>query len=106
MSIRPPSPSPTPPDSDSLLSTTEAARLKGCTRQAIANALRRGTLHGGKVGRVWYVLPDAAFEAYEVRETGGRLHDGYLDRHDRTRREVQRRQRDRFVEQHAGPDRD
>lgn len=94
-----PLPSNPPLSFPSLLSTTEAAKLKGCTRQTIADALRRGALQGSKLGRVWYVVRDTTFEAYEVRETGGRLHDGYLARHQRTRREMQRRQRDRFVEE-------
>lgn len=56
------------------ITTTEAARRKGCTRQAIANAISRGELNARKVGPLWIVADDAALAAWEVKETGGRLH--------------------------------
>ncbi|WP_412070404.1 hypothetical protein [Rubrivirga sp. IMCC43871] len=57
-----------------LITTTEAATRKGCTRQAIINAIERGDLNASKLGPVWAVVDDAALAAYAVRETGGRAH--------------------------------
>lgn len=57
-----------------FLTTTQAAERKGCTRQAIHNAITRGDLNATKVGPVWAVADDDALDAYQVQETGGRLH--------------------------------
>lgn len=54
--------------------TTEAAERKGCTRQAIVNAILRGELNGQKLGPVWAVSDDDALAAWAVKETGGRSH--------------------------------
>ena len=56
------------------LSTTEAAARKGCTRQAISNAIQRGEINASRIGRTWAVADDAALMAWQVKETGGRLH--------------------------------
>lgn len=57
-----------------LVPTSEVAQRKGCTQQAVINALRRGDLHGHKLGPVWAIADDAALAAWTVRETGGRSH--------------------------------
>ena len=54
--------------------TSEAATRKGCTRQAIINAINRGELNGRKFGPVWAVADDEALAAWTVKETGGRAH--------------------------------
>jgi len=59
---------------DGFITTTEAADRKGCTRQAIINAIGRGDLNATRLGRDWAVADDAALAAYQVQETGGRLH--------------------------------
>ena len=61
-----------------LITTTEAAARKGCTRQAIINAIERGDLNASKLGPVWAVADDDALAAYAVRETGGRYHRSRL----------------------------
>lgn len=60
-----------------LVPTSEVARQKGCTQQAVINALRRGDLHGHKLGPVWAVADDSALASWEVKETGGRAHRQY-----------------------------
>lgn len=57
--------------------TKEAAARKGCTRQAIINAIQRGELNGRKFGPVWAVDDDDALASWTVKETGGRLHTSY-----------------------------
>jgi len=57
-----------------LITTAEAASRKGCTRQAIINAITRGDLNAFKLGGTWAVYDDGALAAYEVKETGGRTH--------------------------------
>lgn len=57
-----------------LIQTKEAATRKGCTRQAIVNAILRGDLSGRKFGPVWAVADDDALAAWAVKETGGRTH--------------------------------
>ena len=59
-----------------LITTTEAARRKGCSRQTIVDAIGRGEINGSKVGPVWAVADDGALAAWEVRELGGRLAEG------------------------------
>ena len=56
------------------LSTAEVAARKGCTRQAVRNAIQRGELAAVRVGRAWVVADDAALAAWSVKETGGRAH--------------------------------
>lgn len=57
---------------------SEAAREKGCTPQAIYNAIDRGSLNAVRMGRHWLVVRDKKWKAYEVQETGGRRHARYL----------------------------
>ena len=54
--------------------TSEAAARKGCTRQAIINAIQRGEVNGWKLGPVWAVVDDDRLAAWNVKETGGRVH--------------------------------
>lgn len=56
------------------ITTTEAATRKGCTRQAIINAIQRTDLNGCRFGPVWAVADDETLAAWSVRETGGRAH--------------------------------
>ena len=60
-----------------VLTVAETARQKGCTRQAVYNALDRGDLTEVKMGAQRLVAWDDAFRRYEVKETGGRLHESY-----------------------------
>lgn len=59
-----------------LMSTTEAAKLKGVSRQAILDAVRRGALNGQKVGGHYIVVKgNKKFEAWEpvaVRQKAGK----------------------------------
>lgn len=57
-----------------VLTTTEAATRKGCTRQAINNAIQRGEINAARLGRSWAVSDDAALATWSVKETGGRAH--------------------------------
>lgn len=60
-----------------VIPAAEAARRKGCTTQAIYNAVERGALNGLRVGTSRLVALDAKWDAYAVLETGGRLHRTY-----------------------------
>lgn len=60
-----------------VILASEAARRKGCTAQAIYNAIDRGDLNAVRMGRYRMVALDEKYEAYRVQETGGRLHEGY-----------------------------
>lgn len=60
-----------------VLPAAEAARRKGCTTQAVYNAIERGDLTGVRVGRHRMVARDEKYDAYRVQETGGRLHETY-----------------------------
>lgn len=57
-----------------IITTREAAARKGCTTQAIINAIERGEIEGRKLGHVWAVTDDATLAAWTVKETGGRAH--------------------------------
>ncbi len=61
-----------------VITPAEAARVKGCTRQAIHGALSRGRLTEYRTGHVRLVVLDALFDAYAVRETGGRAHRSFV----------------------------
>lgn len=62
----------------------EAARAKGCTRQTVYNAIERGDLNGVRVGGSRLVMLDEKFDAYQVQETGGRLHERYQEKQEAT----------------------
>ena len=62
-----------------LVTSVEVARRKGCTGMAVRNAVKRGELHAVKVGPVWAIADDAALGAWQVIETGGRLHRSRRD---------------------------
>lgn len=57
------------------LTTTEAARLIGCTDSAVRHALRKDRLKGRKQGRDWFVLQSHA-EEYRDRTGPGRPRNG------------------------------
>lgn len=54
------------------ITTVEAARRKGCTRQAIVDAIGRGEINARKLGNLWIVEDDAKLAAWEVQDTGVR----------------------------------
>ena len=60
-----------------VITADEAARRRGCTRQAIYNALDRGDLAEVKMGAQRLVAVDDAFAEYQVKETGGRTHQAF-----------------------------
>jgi excisionase family DNA binding protein len=64
-------------EAPNILTASEAARRKGCSRQAIHAAVKRGRLTPYRMGRQLMIVVDAAFEAFEVKETGGRAHHTY-----------------------------
>lgn len=57
-----------------MLSTREVAARKGCTAQAVINAINRGDLNAQKVGPLWVIADDVALAEWTVKETGGRTH--------------------------------
>ena len=57
-----------------VITPSEAAKIKGCTRQGIHAALDRGRLTEYRTGHVRLVVLDKAFDAFTVQETGGRAH--------------------------------
>ena len=66
----------------SVITAAEAAKEKACTTQAIYNALDRGDLNEIRMGGIRLILKDTAYEAYQVKQTGGRTHKRYQDKHD------------------------
>ena len=65
---------PAAPVMSPFLSTSQAATRKGCTRQAIVNAIHRAELNAQRVGHNWAVADDEVLAAWTVKETGGRTH--------------------------------
>ena len=63
-----------------VILATEAAREKGCTSQAIYNALDRGDLGEVRMGRHRLVVRDARYRQFEVKKTGGRTHKTYVEK--------------------------
>ena len=58
-----------------MINTTTAADLKGCSRQAIAEAIQRGAIDGEKVGRNYVVRNNRKFQEWQpnpVRQEIGR----------------------------------
>lgn len=68
------------PTEPNVIIASEAAREKGCTAQAIYNAIDRGDLNAVRMGRHRMVVRDEKYAAYEVKETGGRRHERYLNK--------------------------
>lgn len=64
-----------------VLPVTEVARRKGCTPQAIYNAVDRGDLNGIRFGNNRMVVRDEKLDAFEIQETGGRCHESYQRKH-------------------------
>ena len=62
-----------------VILVTEAAREKGCSAQALKNAVVRGDLNAVRQGRYWLILRDEKYDAYKVKEAGGRLHKRYRE---------------------------
>ena len=60
-----------------VIAVAEAAKEKGCTAQAIYNALDRGDLTEIRMGGIRLIMKDAAYDAYQVKQTGGRTHKRY-----------------------------
>jgi len=54
-----------------------AAKEKGCTPEAVYLALNRGDLNGVRMGSARLVYRDKKYEAWTVKETGGRTHKSY-----------------------------
>lgn len=63
-----------------VILATEAAREKGCSSQAIYNAIDRGDLNEVRMGRLRMVVKDAKYRAYQVREFGGRLSQAFREK--------------------------
>lgn len=60
-----------------VIIASEAAREKGCTAQAIYNAIDRGDLNAVRMGRHRMVVKDEKYAVYTVKKTGGRTHKRY-----------------------------
>ena len=60
-----------------VIAVAEATKEKGCTAQAIYNALDRGDLTELRMGGIRLILKDEAYAAYQVKQTGGRTHKRY-----------------------------
>jgi excisionase family DNA binding protein len=55
------------------ISTKEAAGRRGCSRQAIVDALNAGRLNGIRVGRVFLVADDAVLANFVARRPSDRV---------------------------------
>jgi len=60
-----------------VTTAAEAAREKGCTDQAIYNAIDRGDLNEIRLGGTRLILKNAAYKTYQVKKAGGRTHKQY-----------------------------
>ena len=49
-----------------LIPTIEAAELKGCSRNAILSAVKRGAIDGVQAGRYYVICANAKFDAWEA----------------------------------------
>ncbi len=64
-------------DLPELLPPSEVARLKGCTRQGVYAAMKRGKLNTYATGSRRLVIVDDTFHAWQPKNTGGRAHASY-----------------------------
>jgi len=57
-----------------MLTTAEAAKIKGCSGQAIIDALNRGEVEGEKFGWAWAIKQNRKFEEWQPskRQESGR----------------------------------
>ena len=63
-----------------IITVAEAAREKGCTRQALYKAVKRGNLNATRQGDAILIFRDQTYQDFTIREAGGRLHKRYLDK--------------------------
>ncbi len=64
-------------DLPELLAPADAAEVKGCTRQGIHAAMKRGRLNTYPAGRLRLVIVDDTFKEWQPKKTGGRAHASY-----------------------------
>jgi len=55
-----------------LLTSQQAADLKGCARQTVHNAAGRGELRSVRIGRTLGIYADARFDAWQPKDVGVR----------------------------------
>ncbi len=60
-----------------VITVTEAARQKDCTRQAVYNAIKRGDLNTTHLGSQTVIVKDKTYAGFNVQQFGGRLHKQY-----------------------------
>lgn len=65
---------------EKVIPVTEAAEEKDCSRQTIHNAVDRGDLNEVRAGHYVLIVRDEKYEAFQVQETGGRMHESYLQK--------------------------
>ena len=58
---------------ENVTTPSATAKEKGCTTQAIYDALKRGDLTGFRVGESHIIVRDAKYEAYKPYDTGIRI---------------------------------
>ena len=63
-----------------VITVTATACLKGCTRQAVYNAIGRGDLNTVQMGSFTLIAKDEKYQAYKIKETGGRSHKRYSEK--------------------------
>ena len=67
-----------------VITPAAAAKEKGCTTQAIHNAISRGDLIAVRMGWSVLIMRDDKYRAYRVQETGGRLHRTFKEKRERS----------------------
>lgn len=71
--------------STDFITVSQAAQEKGCTGQALRNAIQRGDLNAVRPGPCsTLILRDDAYHAFQVQSTGGRAHARYKAKHTAT----------------------
>ncbi len=58
-----------------MITTAEAAKIKGCTIQAVLDAIAEGKINAGRFGKAWAIREDKKLEAWQpmaVRQEAGR----------------------------------